>query len=212
MRRIGTRSRIAIVPRPRRFDEQHLLDAAQELFWVRGYERTTLDDVARASGVGNGSIYAAYGSKLGLFVAVLDRYCAGRVAFVEQVLAERSDDFEAAVEHYLEAIVADCVSYEDRRGCLMLNSIAEVAPHHPAVAELVQRAIARMNAAMTARVAAAVEDGAIRLPPEQLAPLGAHLVLVSQGIIHLSRVGVPPEHLRAVAASARHLSSLLAAA
>jgi AcrR family transcriptional regulator len=211
MRRFTPRPRLCCVPRPRRFDEQQLLDAAQELFWVHGFERTTVEDVARASGVGNGSIYAAYSSKVGLFVAVLDRYCAGRVAFVEQVVADRSGSFEDAVERYLEAIVADCVSHEDRRGCLMLNSIAEVAPRHPAVAALVEGAIARMDAAMTARVEAAVADGDIDLAPERIAPLGAHLVLVSQGIIHLSRVGVPAERLRAVAASARHLSSLLAA-
>ena len=64
--------------RPRQYDEQVLLERAQDEFWVNGYDRTSIDDLAAATGVGNGSLYAAYGSKLGLFLAVFQRYCDGR--------------------------------------------------------------------------------------------------------------------------------------
>lgn len=197
--------------RPRRFDEQALLDSAQESFWVKGYDGASIDEIATASGVAGSSIYAAYGSKLGLFLAVFIRYCDGRVALVEKVVGAHSGSFEDAVGNYLTAIVGDCTSHADRRGCLMLNSIAELGARFPDVVVVADRSIARMEAVVSARVAESVDSGEIELAREQIEPLGAHIVLVSQGLIQLSRVGVPVERLNGIADTSRRLSALLAA-
>jgi TetR/AcrR family transcriptional repressor of nem operon len=198
--------------RPRRFDEPQLLDAAQERFWTRGYDRTSIEDVAAASGVGNGSIYAAYTNKLGLFLAVFERYCAGRVALVQQVVAGHTGPFEEAVGHYLDAIVAECTGWQDRRGCLMLNSVAELASRFPEVVSVGRRTMTAMEDVLSDRVAVAVADHELDLAPEQVRPLGAHILLVSQGLIQLSRIGMPDTHLQSVAALSSRLSALRAAA
>lgn len=197
--------------RPRRFDEEALLDAAQELFWVQGYDRTSIEDIAAASGVGNSSIYAAYTSKLGLFLTVFNRYCDGRVALVEQVVAAHVGSFEEAVGDYLVQIVRDCTSHEDRRGCLMLNSISELGGHHPEVVAVAERTIARMDAVLSRRVAESVESGEIALEPDRVEALGAHIVVLSQGLIQLSRIGASEAKLRSIARASQQLSSLLAA-
>jgi AcrR family transcriptional regulator len=197
--------------RPRRFDEEALLDAAQELFWVGGYDRTSIEDIAVASGVGNSSIYAAYTNKLGLFLAVFNRYCDGRVRLVEQVVAAHVGSFEEAVGDYLVQIVRDCTSHEDRRGCLMLNSISELGGHHPEVAAIAERTIARMDAVLTRRVEQSVESGEIALEPDRVEALGAHIVVLSQGLIQLSRIGASEARLRSIARASQQLSSLLAA-
>ncbi|MDO9395081.1 MAG: TetR/AcrR family transcriptional regulator, partial [Herbiconiux sp.] len=145
--------------RPRSFDETMLLDHAQEAFWQHGYDQTSIDDVARASGVGNGSIYAAYGSKLGLFLAVFSRYCAGRVALVDAVIGTPHRDFEQAVARYLDEIVADCTAHDDRRGCLMLNSLAELGSRFPEVVAIGGRTVEAMESSVTARVRTAVDTG-----------------------------------------------------
>lgn len=198
--------------RPRRFDEIALLDGAQEIFWTRGFDRTSIEDVAGATGVGNGSIYAAYGSKLGLFLAVFRRYCASRVALVEQVIRDHNGDFTGAVENFLDAIVADCTAHGDQRGCLMLNSLGELSARYPEVAEIGRETLGRMNATLESRVRSGVDDGDIAAGRVDPPGLGAHLVLVSQGLINLSRIGVSGEQLRAIAASTTRMSSLLRAA
>ncbi|NQX28654.1 TetR/AcrR family transcriptional regulator [Microbacteriaceae bacterium VKM Ac-2854] len=200
------------MPRPRRFDEIALLDGALEIFWSRGFERTSIEDVATATGVGNGSIYAAYGSKLGLFLAVFRRYCAGRAELVERVIHDHQGDFAAAVENFLEAIVVDCTSHGDGRGCLMLNSLGELSARYPAVAEVGRETLERMNAVLEARVRAGIDAGEIALESGDAAGLGAHLVLVSQGLINLSRIGVPAGQLRSIAAASSRMSHLLSAA
>ena len=198
--------------RTRRFDEQLLLDCAQEAFWVNGYDRTSIEDVSVASGVGNGSIYAAYGSKLTLFLAVFSRYCAARVELVDGVVSAHSGDFESTVANYLDEIVADCTSHDDRRGCLMLNSLAELGSRFPEVVTVGVRTIGEMETVIGARVAEKVATGEISLDPDQIAPLSTHIVLVSQGLISMSRMGVPATKLRAIATTSSRMSSLLGAA
>lgn len=197
--------------RPRRFDEQSLLDAAQELFWTRGYERTSIEDISAVSGVGNSSIYSAYSSKLGLFLAVFERYCEGRVRLVEDVVGSHVGSFEEAVGNYLVQIVRDCTSYEDRRGCLMLNSISELGARYPAVVVVAERAIAGMDEVLSRRVAQSVEAGEIELEADRIDALGAHIVVLSQGLIQLSRIGASEAKLQSIAQTSQRLSSLLAA-
>lgn len=60
--------------RPKTFDHDQVLDRAVELFWRKGYEATSIQDLVEAMGIQRGSLYAAFGSKQDLFLAVLDRY------------------------------------------------------------------------------------------------------------------------------------------
>jgi AcrR family transcriptional regulator len=187
--------------RPRRFDEELLLQCALDAFWRSGFDRASIDEISSAAGVGNGSIYAAYGSKLGLFLAVFSRYCEGRVELVRRSL-ENSEgaSFERAVAQYLDDVVSDCTSHDDRRGCLMLTSLADLADRFPEVVHLGRASIRRMEELMAHRVREAAETGQVDVASEDVEALAAQIVLVSQGLIQLSRIGVDPERLRQIAA------------
>lgn len=197
------------MPRPRSFDEQALLDCAQEVFWTRGYDRTSIEDVSAGSGVGNGSIYSAYKNKLGLFLAVFKRYCNGRVNLVDSVIGAHSGSFESAVANYLDEIVGDCTSHSDLRGCLMLNSLAELGPRFPEVLRVGRKSTSEMEQIVGRRVARAVEEGELSLTDNEIHALGAHIILVSQGLIQLSRLGTPTTRLRSIATTSARMSSLL---
>jgi AcrR family transcriptional regulator len=73
-----------------------MLDAAGELLLVHGYRRVTVDDVARRAGVGKGTVYLHFASKLDLFAAVLVRDSVG---ITHDLLdAVRADPAEAALD------------------------------------------------------------------------------------------------------------------
>ena len=169
------------------------------LFWSKGYEATSVTDIASASGVGNGSLYAAYGSKLGLFMAVFERYCLARVAVVRGVMDAPIESPRGAVDLFFRVIVDDCVSHSPSWGCLMLNSIAELGKTHPEVLAISARAVAEMETLVENRLVVAGERGQLTSAAGDLRALAAHIVLVSQGLISLSLLDDSRERLDAIA-------------
>lgn len=177
--------------RARRFDETNLLAVATELFWSNGYDNTSVEDVSAATGVGNGSIYAAYGNKKGLFLAAFDRYCEARAHFVRTTIESAPGTARTAVRTLLKAIVDDCAAQPHRRGCLMINSVAQLATRIPEVAATAARTTAAMESAVAARLRTTAPD----LTEAELSALSANIVLVSQGLIQLSRLNTPRARL-----------------
>src|SRR3981189_630300 len=60
--------------RPRQFDEEHVLHVIRDQFWNAGYAATSLEDLMRVSGLGKGSLYAAFGDQHQLFLRALRSY------------------------------------------------------------------------------------------------------------------------------------------
>src|SRR5258708_2903204 len=60
--------------RPKAFDEDKVIDSAVDCFWSRGYETTSVRDLAERMGIGGASLYNTYGDKRTLFTKALERY------------------------------------------------------------------------------------------------------------------------------------------
>ncbi|MFE6861803.1 TetR/AcrR family transcriptional regulator [Nocardia sp. NPDC057668] len=183
--------------RPRQFDESELLDAATELFWARGFDNTSVQDVSRATGVGNGSIYSAYASKRGLFLAAFDRYCEQRALFVRDVVSRAPGSARDAVRALFEAVIADCAAHPDHRGCLMINSVAELATRIPEIRTIGARTTAAMEQIVAERLC---RTGHFTEDAAAVSAHSANIVVVAQGLIQLSRLGLPAQRLHEVAA------------
>lgn len=146
--------------RPRRFTEAEVLDAAMERFWQHGYAATSVRDLGQAMGLGSASLYNTFGDKQALFAAALDRYLdrnmRARIARVEASLPPR-----AAIAAFLDDIVR--VSLEDpaRRGCLLVNTALEVAPHDGAVGAAVAARLEELEGFFARCVAAGQAAGSI---------------------------------------------------
>jgi len=120
--------------RPREFDEEQVLEAVMERFWTNGFERTSAQDLVDATGLGRGSLYAAYASKDGLFEQALLRYRSRARAHVEKL------DAEASSIEALRALMTDVVDADlpHPRGCLATNSAIEMTAHNSRIADLVR--------------------------------------------------------------------------
>jgi TetR/AcrR family transcriptional repressor of nem operon len=115
--------------RPREFDETAALEAATECFWRRGYEATSLRDLTASMGLTAPSLYNAFGDKEALFSRALDRYLdrttRDRLRRLEASLAPKE-----ALHRFFAEIVGHSVKDRQRKGCFLVNSALEVAPHH----------------------------------------------------------------------------------
>jgi TetR/AcrR family transcriptional regulator, transcriptional repressor for nem operon len=114
--------------RPREFDEAEVLDAAIARFWQRGYEATSVRDLADEMNIAGASLYNAFGDKRTLYERALNRY-------LDQTFRERIRRLEPslppreAIVAFLQEIVRRSVGDKQRRGCMLVNSAIESAPH-----------------------------------------------------------------------------------
>jgi AcrR family transcriptional regulator len=77
---------LARMGRPRSFREEDALDAAMRVFWQKGYEGTSLDDLTKAMKINRSSLYSTFGDKEALFRRVMEQYSAGPLSFLPQAL------------------------------------------------------------------------------------------------------------------------------
>jgi AcrR family transcriptional regulator len=124
--------------RPRSFDSDQALDLARDVFWRKGFQSTSLDDVTAATGLAKPSLYAAFGDKNALFLKVLDRYHQRIVANAERVLNE-GPSARDAVERWLTGFVPFCSGVRGNRGCLSVNTVADGASDQKEVRKRVER-------------------------------------------------------------------------
>jgi TetR/AcrR family transcriptional repressor of nem operon len=184
------------VARVREFDTEAAVQAAMQVFWCRGFEATSVQDLVDATGVGRGSLYAAFGSKEGLYLAALDRY---REQLAAPMLAAVAGGrpIRTVVRDVLLQLVEEAVTDPDRRGCLMVNAATERMAHDPAVAGRVRDTLSAMEDALTEALLAA-QDAGQATRERSARDLARFLVLTVQG---LRVMGVVTPDRRALRAS-----------
>jgi len=155
------------VGRPREFDEEQVLAAAMDAFWRKGYEATSLVDLTEATGLNKASLYRVFGDKHQLFMAALTNY--SNIEFRETT-AVLSDSATPLTN--LRAVVEKvCEDAGSEKGCLMINSMVETAPHDPEVKQLLQEFGTQRLQAIQGMISQAQAAGEVRseLDPQKLA-------------------------------------------
>ena len=146
--------------RPREFDEVTALEAAIECFWHRGYEATSVRDLADKMGISAPSLYNTYGDKHALFVQALEHYLDHSARALIKRL-ENSLPPKQAVRRFIEEIIERSVNDRERRGCFLINSALEVAPHDRQLGALIADRLAEIEAFFYRSIKAAQAKGAV---------------------------------------------------
>lgn len=112
--------------RHKEFDRDEALHKAMEVFWSRGYEASSIQDLVEHMGINRQSLYDTFGDKRALYLQALDRYCEleGRKVF-EQL--DRPGSVKRALRLFFEGIVERALCDGQRRGCFMGNAMSELA-------------------------------------------------------------------------------------
>jgi AcrR family transcriptional regulator len=106
--------------RPRGFDYDQALDRAMHVFWRKGFEGTSLNDLTAAMGIQPASLYKAFGNKRALFEKALARYLAGPVAFVHDALNEPTA--LAVADRILRRTAEFLTEGRSRLGCMTIQA------------------------------------------------------------------------------------------
>lgn len=145
--------------RPREFVEETVLLLAVERFWQHGYEATSIRDLAQAMGLTTASIYNAFGDKRAVYRKALDFY-------VEKSFGDRVGRFEIrppreAIRAFFGEIIERSLSDTQRKGCMLVNSALEVAPHDAEFQRVVAEVLRQVEAFFRRCVERGQIDGTI---------------------------------------------------
>ncbi|GJD49753.1 HTH-type transcriptional repressor ComR [Methylobacterium crusticola] len=158
------------------------------LFWRHGYEGVSVGDLTKAIGVAPPSLYAAFGSKAGLYRLAMTRY-EETLGCLDAVAIGAARSLPAAVRLLLENAVTAVTRREHERGCMISSGLVAC---HPDQAALARDAAARREA-LRGRIVQALSSFA---DDDQVQRLARHLAAVMQGISIQARDGVAASDLR----------------
>lgn len=155
------------VGRPREFDEEAALEAAMDAFWAKGFEATSMAELCTCTGMHKGSLYQAFGDKHQLFMSALKHYADSEFRETTAVVKESN----SPLENIRAVVNRICEGVGGEKGCMMINSMVELAPHDPEVKATLQAFGRQRMQAIAGMIAMAQESGDISIttPPGKLA-------------------------------------------
>ncbi|MGB3848686.1 MAG: TetR/AcrR family transcriptional regulator [Tunicatimonas sp.] len=124
------------MPRTKAFDTDEALDRALRIFWRKGYEGTSMQDLVDGMQINRASLYDTFGNKEALYLEALQRYQQQNQAQVRQLLA-RHTSVREALDELLETMIQDSLNDPERKGCLVVNATTGLANRYEEVNRLV---------------------------------------------------------------------------
>ena len=174
---------------PRTFDRDQAVDIAMCLFWRHGYEGVSLNDLTAAIGIAPPSLYAAFGSKAGLYREALDRYSGMPKAL--NTLSQMTN-LRDVVETLLNSAIDAITEPGEERGCMISSGMIQCGEDHADLA----RELAERRGLMRDTIAHKLKPW---LDRDRAASLSRYLVTILQGLSVQARDGASREDLRQIA-------------
>ena len=173
--------------RPRSFDETGALQKATQVFWSKGYDGVTIDDLVEGMGVGRPSLYAVFGDKRAIFLRVLKAYAERKGALAAKALLSPKR-LRDSIAGFLRFAVESATEKRSARGCLLIC----VAPlvNDPEVQRFLQNAAIRGAALLERRF----RDGisAREIPSDfPVAARATQVTDLARGLTMRAQIGTP---------------------
>jgi TetR/AcrR family transcriptional repressor of nem operon len=188
------------MPRPKEFDPERALDKAMQVFWHKGYEATSMEDLLTAMNLNRGSLYDTFGDKRQLFLKVMDRYCHGFIGEKFLLLDQPGPSLQT-LRRFIHGMIEGAIADPQRRGCLIANTAMELAPHEKDIAGKVCQALKIGEDAFFKVLTRAKAQGELRADKDPRV-LARFLVTMMQGTIVMIKAGASAEAVKQSAETA----------
>jgi TetR/AcrR family transcriptional regulator, transcriptional repressor for nem operon len=178
----------------RQFDEQEVIALALDVFWRKGLNDATMQDLAAATGVQRGSLYNAYGDKERLFLLTYERYANRFLDSVRQTLS--NPDPAIALTALLKGVIASLIVGAPSRGCLTTKTAIEL----PLAGKMIEARVKRLLEDLTTLIRDALSTPAARRKLSCDPDVAADLVVTfTRGLAVMERAYRNPQHLEKMA-------------
>lgn len=189
------------MPRPKAFNPDEALEKAMHVFWHKGYEATSMEDLLEAMNLNRGSLYATFGDKRELFIKAMELYCTdggvgGRISILTQ-----PGPALPLIRQFVDAMLEFGLSDPLRRGCMITNTVMELAPHEKGIGKKLVGQLRMLEEAFTSLLTRAKREGELAKSKDPRV-LARVLVTMMQGTIVMIKAGTPADVVKQTAKTA----------
>ncbi len=138
------------VGRPSIFKKEAAKKIALDLFWMHGFEETSLTNLTFNMGINRSSFFRTFESKAALFESCVTDYINEHLSFIPAVLAK--ENIKDCVEEFFKSSIHLMTSHQPARGCLIVQGILNCAEDNQAISEELKEARKRIENMLRKRV------------------------------------------------------------
>lgn len=179
--------------RPKIFDDEAVINSAEQLFWSKGYELTSTEELLKAMGIGKGSFYLAFkGGKRELFEKVLDRVSRRELGTLHHNLSKMEQPLAALKSLFRNIALAP--ENVNCNGCLFGNTIAEFSNTDLLLKEKAINHLKQLESIFLNVIQNAQQSGELKNNADPVL-LARHLLTVWNGLGITRRISPQPESL-----------------
>jgi AcrR family transcriptional regulator len=182
--------------RPREFDEQEALGQVMRVFWDKGYQASTFDDLTKAADVRKQSLYGVFGDKRSLFLKSLALYRNQVLSKARKVVGEANSPFEG-IARLMRFAARPPGPKDGPTGCLMANTALELGQSDSDVADELKKMFRAVEEILTTAVKKGQEEGEITTRFDSAA-IGQSLANTINGLRILQNTGATSQQVKTV--------------
>jgi TetR/AcrR family transcriptional repressor of nem operon len=182
------------MPRPKEFNPDDAVEKAMQVFWHKGYESTSMEDLLGAMDLNRGSLYDTFGDKRQLFLKVVDRYCT-TVVGSKFALLDQPGPALPTLRGFIHGMLEGALADPQRRGCLIANTVMELSPHEKEIAGTLRQTLKMLEDAFFRVLDRAKQQGELNSQKDSRA-LARFLTTMLQGTIVMIKSGAAAETVR----------------
>lgn len=185
--------------RPRSFDRDQALDAAMRVFWAKGFAGASMTDLTTAMGIASPSLYAAFGSKEGLYRETIQHYVDSNIGSFWGVmeLPTARESVEGLLRNAARAFSTPGVP----PGCMVLQTATEAGELSAEMSESLCEMRASNTETLARRLRRAVEEGDVA-PGTDVRAVADFYATVHKGLSLSAKGGAGADELNSVVTSA----------
>jgi AcrR family transcriptional regulator len=182
--------------RPRKFDRADALAKAMRLFWERGYEGTTFDQLISAMGISASSFQNTFGSKEAVYAEATQLYLDEKRRWFAEALSDAvptRETFARLIDSTADAFTDS----SDPAGCMIALAGTHAAPEYDRIRDMMAAKRTISEDAMRLRLEAGIAAG--ELPADtDAASLAAFFSALFRGMAVQARDGATRDQLRRI--------------
>ncbi|TDI80672.1 MAG: TetR/AcrR family transcriptional regulator [Bacteroidetes bacterium] len=167
------------MPRTEVFDREEVLEKAKNIFWFKGYNGTSMQDLVDATGLNRSSIYNSFGNKMELYLQTLKKYQGDISDLFDKANKQERNAIETIGLIFLY-VLEDILEDTEEKGCMLINCRTEMGNHDNQLHELLEADQERLLGIFQNLVSQGQAEGSI-LTGEKSELLAYYLVNAFQG-------------------------------